>query len=94
MRIRRMLGSQAERDVLRTEQAVTSKLPNSQVQSGQRNIHCIWQPGHHHQWLSLSGFSRGMGDRKQVRGDQIQHKEVSFYLPKPPYFKHIVSHDI
>ena len=42
MRIRRMLGSQAERDVLRTEQAVTSKLPNSQVQSGQRNIHKLF----------------------------------------------------
>ena len=72
-----------QRDVLRTEQEVTSKLPNSQVRSGQGNVHCIWQPGHYHQWLWLSGFSRGMGDRKQVWGDQIQHKEMSFYLPKP-----------
>lgn len=81
MRIRRMLGSQAERDVfLRTEQAVTSKLPNSQIRSGQRAYIAFGNLD-----IIISGFHlvvsvEDRGQKAGEEGDQIQHKEVSFYL--------------
>ena len=83
----------AKRGFWKKSRQLCQKLPKSQVWLGQRNIHWMWQPGHH-QGLWLCGFSRGVGDRKQVWGDWCQYKEVSVYLQKPLHFNHTASHDI